>query len=98
MELKTSLPVNISKHGKRYVAYTPALDLSTSGKNMAEVKRRFSEVVELFFEELQDAGTLTEVLTELGWKRHARVSAKSPAQWQPPEATHREFQVAVPAA
>jgi predicted RNase H-like HicB family nuclease len=44
--------VAILREGKRFVAYTPALDLSTSGKTQAEAKARFQEAAELFFEEL----------------------------------------------
>lgn len=98
MELKTSLPVTISKHGKRYVAYTPALDLSTSGKSVSEVKHRFAQVVALFFEELEEAGTTADVLSELGWRRQEKTSRTSRVPWQPPEAVHRKFQITVPSA
>lgn len=46
-----SLPVSVLKEGKRFVAYAPALDLSTSGKTYEEAKERFEEAVTLFFEE-----------------------------------------------
>ena len=59
---EVSLPVSILKEGKYFIAYTPALDLSTSGKTFAEVKERFGEVVQIFFEELLEKGTLEEVL------------------------------------
>ncbi len=99
MKLNTALPVNISRHGRLYVAYTPALDLSTSGKSLAEVKRRFGEIVTLFFEELQEAGTLHDVLTELGWqKQTGTLLSKSSAPWQPPRVTNSTFQVSVPVA
>ena len=48
--LKFQIPVSILKEDKKYVAYTPALDLSTSGKSYQEVKKRFSEIVNIFFE------------------------------------------------
>lgn len=97
MELRTHLAVTISRHGKQYIAYAPALDLSTSGKSVAEVKRRFEEIVPLFIQELEDAGTTAEVLTELGWQKGGG-SHRSPARWQPPEVMNREFEVRIPLA
>jgi len=76
-EIKFNLPVSILKENKSFVAYTPALDLSTSGQSYAEVKKRFEEIVSIFFEELVKKGTLEEVLRELGWK-------KISAGWRPP--------------
>lgn len=74
---KVSLPVSILKEGKYYIAYSPALDLSTSGKTFKEVKKRFEEVVEIFFEELSAKGTLDKVLGELGWHKVQK-------EWSPP--------------
>ncbi len=78
MEMRCVLPVSVLKEEGRYVAYTPALDLSTSGESEMQVKQRFGEAVRLFFEELVKMGTLDEVLSELGWKKLER-------NWQPPE-------------
>ncbi|MEK7117808.1 MAG: hypothetical protein AAB861_03485, partial [Patescibacteria group bacterium] len=59
-----------------------ALDIATSGKTDVEVKKRFSELVNIFFEELEDMGTTEDVLSELGWKKQ-KVSTKL-NQWLPP--------------
>ena len=72
-----NLPVTILKENKRFVAYTPALDVSTSGRTYKEVKKRFEEIVQIFIEELVKNGTLNQVLGELGWRE---VQSK----WQPP--------------
>ena len=72
-----SLPISIIKEGRYYIAYSPALDLSTSAKTFEEVKKRFDEVVEIFFEELLEKGTLDKVLNELGWQ-------KVDKEWYPP--------------
>jgi predicted RNase H-like HicB family nuclease len=72
------LPVIITKQNKRFVAYTPALDLSTCGKTEKEVKSRFEEISRLFFEEIIEAGTADSVLEELGWKKVQK-------KWTPPE-------------
>jgi predicted RNase H-like HicB family nuclease len=69
LNYSTKLPVIILREGKSFIAYTPALDLSTSGKTFDEAKRRFEEVVRIFFEELSDKGTLEEVLLGLGWEK-----------------------------
>lgn len=73
-----NLPVVITKQNKSFVAYTPALDISTSGKSLKEAKTRFGELVNIFFEEIIEAGTISEVLTELGWKKVQK-------RWTPPK-------------
>lgn len=77
------LTVNILKQAKRYIAYSPALDLSTSGRTEKEAKRRFGEASLLFIEELDKAGTLTDVLRELGWHQTKK-------QWSPPMVVSQE--------
>ncbi len=72
-----NLPVTILKENKRFVAYTPALDLSTSGRTYKEVKKRFEEVVQIFIEELIKNHTLDQVLRDLGWREVQK-------KWQPP--------------
>ena len=57
-------------------AYT-ALDLSTSASTYKKAQTRFSEIVEIFFEELSEMGTLDVVLKDLGWQ-------KIKSNWQPP--------------
>jgi len=84
------LTVNYSKQGKRYVAYAPALDIATSGRTEKEVQKRFNEIVSIFFEELHEAGTTEDVLSELGWKKIKK-------QWQPPAVETRSYNVKVPA-
>jgi len=56
--LSLKLSVLITKHGKRFVAYTPALDIATSGKSEMDVKVKFQELVSLFFEEVAIEGTI----------------------------------------
>lgn len=72
-----SLPVAILRERKRFIAYTPVLDLSTSGRTFEEAKERFNEAAQLFLEELERMGTIHEVLTNLGWTKVER-------QWTPP--------------
>ena len=77
VNISFALPVSFLKEGKYFIAYTPALDLSTSGKNLQEAKKRFGEAVQIFFEEIIEKGSLVEVLTGLGWQKIKK-------QWSPP--------------
>lgn len=76
-KLSFNLPVLITKQNKRFVAYTPALDISTSGKSAKEAKERFVELANIFLEEIIAAGTVTDVLSELGWNKVQK-------KWNPP--------------
>ena len=58
--LEFNLPVSILREGKSFIAYTPALDLSTSARTYNEAKKRFREVVEIFFEEKDDTIIFTK--------------------------------------
>lgn len=69
MKIKFSIPFSIFREGKQFVAHTPSLDLSTSGKSFEEAEKRFREVVLIFFDEIIKRGTLDEVLAGLGWKK-----------------------------
>ncbi len=64
-----TLPITFLREGDAFVAYTPALDLSTVGGSLDEAKTRFDEATRLFFEEIIEKGTINDVLTELGWQR-----------------------------
>ena len=75
--MKISLPIVVFKEGTSYIAYSPALDLSTSAKTYKKAQDRFSEAVDIFFEELVSLGTVDEVLSGLGWK-------KIKSNWKPP--------------
>ena len=77
-KLSFNLPVLITKQNKRFVAYTPALDISTSGKSEKDAKARFVELASLFLEEIIEAETADDVLSELGWKKIQK-------GWTPPK-------------
>ena len=78
------LPVTITKQGKRFVAYSTALDISTSGKSKKDAQKRFEELVALFLEEIVERGTLSDVLSELGWRRAQK-------KWSPPEVVSSKY-------
>lgn len=69
--LSLDLPVTFLQEGKSVIAYTPALDLSTAGKDIAEAKKRFIEVVHIFVNDLVENNTLESVLLGLGWTRES---------------------------
>ena len=85
MKIQAQLPVSFLREGKAYIAYTPALDISTSGRTFAQTQKRFGELVELFFEELMDMGTLETVLLELGWEKQNK-------KWVPPTVVAQQLQ------
>lgn len=62
-----SLPVNILREGDKFIAYTPALELSTEGDTFEEVKKNFEEAVSIFFEEIMQEGKTEDALSSLGW-------------------------------
>ncbi len=89
--VQTKLSVTFLREGKRFIAYSPALDLSTSGKSLEEAKRRFKEITEIFFEETAKKGTMKEVLRDLGWEQREK-------QWSPPAVIAHESQtISLPA-
>lgn len=76
--LSFKLPVTITKQGRRFVAYSPTLDVSTSGKSVKDVQSKFGEIVGIFLEEIIEAGTADDVLSELGWQKVQK-------RWNPPQ-------------
>ena len=92
IDFQASLPVTFLREGDQFVAYTPALDLSTSGSSFEQAKTRFGEIVGIFFEECLNMGTLESVLSDLGWK-------KRNSGWNPPTVVAQDIQtVNVPLA
>ena len=91
VDFSCSLPVTIFKEGKAFVAYTPALDLSTAGKTEVQARHMFTEAVEAFFEELIKMGTFEPALKELGW-------TKVKGAMHPPKVVeHSRMRIRVPA-
>jgi hypothetical protein len=90
-QIEFDLPVSFITEGNQVVAYTPALDISTSGKDEAESKKRFGELVGIFFADLLENGTMETVLSDLGWKKNKSV-------WNPPVISQTSISVRVPIA
>ena len=79
--LSAKLPVEIFKEGGLFIAYCPALDISTSAESLAEVRKMFAEMVNIFFEEVIKMGTMDEVLSQCGWRKVSRPQR----HWEPPK-------------
>ncbi len=67
--MDVKLPVIFLKEGGKFIAYTPALDISTCADTFDKAKERFEELTNIFFEELEKMGTLEDVLAECGWRK-----------------------------
>lgn len=83
MKMSFKLPIIVLKEGKRFVVFSPVIDLSTSSKTFEEAHKRFIEAAFLFFEEIISKKTIDEVLSELGWH-------KVKNDWQPPVVVSQE--------
>lgn len=91
---KVSIPVFFLREGGSIVAFSPVLDLSSCGRTREEAQRRFSSAVGLFLDELEEMGTMDEVLSSLGWTKEAAPRA----QWVPPHLLKQaEMRVNLPA-
>lgn len=67
--LHVKLGVIFFKEDDKFIAYSPALDLSTCGDTFEHAQKRFSEAVDLFIEETIRMGTLDDVLSNCGWQK-----------------------------
>jgi predicted RNase H-like HicB family nuclease len=70
--------VDIFKEGESYVAYVPALDVSSCGATDDEARRNIRDAVRGFLASTADMGTLDEILQEAGYERDGD-------KWRAPE-------------
>lgn len=77
---KVVLNIAFYREGNKFIAHSPALDLSTCGDTQGQAKKRFVEMLQVFLEEVDRAGTLDDVLLECGWKKIGHPQRC----WQPP--------------
>ncbi len=66
-KVDSRIPVIIFEEGKKFVAYSPAIDLSTCGNTEEQARKRYIEAASIFFTEISSMGTLDEVLAECGF-------------------------------
>ena len=65
--IKAAVEVLIIKEGRTYVAYCPALELSSYGETERRALQAFGSALDIFFEETRRKGTLEKTLLKLGW-------------------------------
>ena len=63
-----SFDTHIFKEGDTYVAYVPALDLSSCGATDEEARHNIRDAVRGFLATCADMGTLDEILREAGYE------------------------------
>jgi predicted RNase H-like HicB family nuclease len=73
-----SFTVHIFKEGDTFVAYVPALDVSSCGATDEDARRNIRDALRAFLETSAEMGTLDEVLQESGYVLHD-------GQWEDPE-------------
>lgn len=61
------LDVLIGIQGDYYVAYCPALELSSYGQSEIQARKNFETELEIFLEETEKRGSLEKILLKLGW-------------------------------
>ncbi len=67
-ELTVEVEVLIVKEDDYFVAYCPALELSSYGDSEEYAIKSFREEVNIFLEEAQKQGTLEKYLLKYGWR------------------------------
>jgi len=73
-----SFDTHIFKEGDTFVAYVPALDLSSCGATDEEARRNIRDAVRGFLDSCARMGTLEEVLQEAGYRHEGE-------DWRAPE-------------
>ena len=76
------------EHGS-FVAYCPALELSSYGDDKNDAKNAFEEALKIFIDDTSKKGTLEKFLLKLGWQ----LQQKPKANYQPPQFLLRDHQV-----
>ena len=66
-QITVIINVLLYKEDNIWVAYCPALDLSSYGDTEDEARDAFHEAVDIFIQETERKGTLEKVLLSLGW-------------------------------
>ena len=77
--IEAKIPVLFFQEGKKVIAYSPALDLSSCGDTEQQARKRFGEAASIFLSEIHKMGTIEEVLEECGWHKIPNQNT-----WAPP--------------
>jgi len=64
---KVVVDVLVGKQDDYFIAYCPALELSSYGKTENQARKNFEVELEIFLEETEKKGSLEKLLLKLGW-------------------------------
>ena len=67
-----NVQVYLGQQGDYYVAYCPALELSSYGDSEKDAKEGFEEALNIFLKDTYEKGTFEKVLLKLGWSLKQR--------------------------
>lgn len=73
-----SFTAHLFKEGETYVAYVPALDVSSCGATDDEARQHIRDAERGFLAASEKLGTLNEILEEAGYRQQGET-------WQAPE-------------
>lgn len=80
-KVEADLRVSVKREDGCIIVYCPELELSSYGETIEDAMKNFTEVLEIFFEDIIKRGTIEDVLRECGWHK---VSSKPIPHWVPP--------------
>ncbi len=90
-EIKAKVPLLVFEEGDKYIAYSPALDISSCGDTQEDARNKFGEAVDIFLSEIRRMGTFDEVMEECGWRKLSEGKG-----WIPPVYTTTEESISLP--
>lgn len=79
--ITAAVEIAVFMEDRIWVAYCPALEVSSYGDTKEEAQKALEEAMEIFFEETIERGTLEKVLLQLGWQ----LRQKPRALYLPPQ-------------
>ena len=84
--LNVSVEVALFQEDDIWVAYCPALEVSSYGDDKDEAKESFEEAMQIFLAETERKGTLEKYLLKLGWQ----LQQKPKVMYNQPQQTLQE--------
>ena len=70
--------VQLLRQGGLYIAYSPSLDIATTGKSEGEARTKFQSVLDICVRDGVPKSGVCSRLLELGWTQKSK-------RWAPPE-------------
>jgi len=71
--VEVQLGVLVFQESDSFLAYCPALNLSTYGDSINDAKEAFEDVIKCYLEDCAKMGTLEKDLRAHGWEMHMQV-------------------------